>query len=112
MDNYPALSPSFKSTIEYLDGIEVTRAKDGTPRVRSFWSGRRVGKMVLSHLGLSAANRTTLEAFYDAHRTAKISYSSRLTNYQSVTCYLVSPPQFEPSQAPGQWDCTINLLGA
>jgi len=112
VDSYPSLSVALDSTIEFLDGIKTQRAENGDVQAWSMWSAQKVGKMVLKHAALSSAQRTTLESFYTAHRTVKITHNSRLTNYQTVTCLMTSPPQFVPSKVPGCWDATANLLGA
>jgi len=66
MAAYPTFGQSKGSTEEWIDDIQIDRAADGTPRLRSFYTFKK--KLFnLRHL-LNAADVSTLQSFYDSYR--------------------------------------------
>jgi hypothetical protein len=66
---YPTFTynPSQSSSEELLDDLQVDRASNGKPKVRSFYTAPKKA-FSLVHEGMTGAERTTLLAYYAANR--------------------------------------------
>lgn len=106
MATYPTLSTSYGSDLKPVNGISVDRAEDGTARVRSFHVSDK-GTFPVAHPWLSAANKSTLDAFYAANRLLPFDYTSPTDSVLRV-CVFAAPIRY--TRKPGEfWDAVVEM---
>lgn len=106
MNTYPTLRTAPGSDPQPIDNFEVTRASDGTARVR-VTSADKMKFPSIKHPGISSAERTTLEDFYAANRLVPFTYNDPSTG-SAFTCMFAARPKY--ARQPGEfWDASVNL---
>lgn len=83
MAGYPTFGQTKGSTEEWLDDVQIDRAANGTPRLRSFYTFKKK-RFNLRHV-LNATDVATLQTFYDSYRLVQNS----LTWQRDGLIYLV-----------------------
>jgi hypothetical protein len=89
---YPSLAQWTGSKDEWTDDIVLDRAVSGGVKARAFFTAKK-RRFTLKHR-LTAADRTTLETFYNANRllAVTLTWAGDGNNY---TCLFEQPPRFE-----------------
>ena len=72
MASYPAISFALASDPNIKDGVVVDRAMNGTARGRNLYDSKKYAPIQLRHVGVSTADKNTLETFYDNNRAAAV----------------------------------------
>lgn len=99
MATYPVLKTAYKSDPAPLDKIQIDRAEDGTGRGRSFYASSKVAIKPM-HPFMTAAERTTLDAFYAVNRLLEFNYACPASGITYVAMF-AKPPVYEI--LPGGW---------
>ena len=105
MAAYPSLPVCDGSKIERKSGVEIDRATNGAARGRNLYSADK-SEFKLKHNLITAAQRTTLDAFYAANKNITFTFTFDGTTY---TCLFSSAPQYEP--LPGAYyDALVEMV--
>ncbi len=97
---------SLESDETLRDDLAVDRASNGAVRVRAFYSAPR--RSFVLRLGvLTAAEKATLETFYNTNRTATFSFVWDADGV-SYTCVFAQAPKFK-RLVGARWSAEVNL---
>lgn len=90
---YPSFFTLADSTVTPADGMDPQRATNGALKLRRLWSADKAS-FDLGHV-LTAAQKSTLDAFYAANKDLDITYRwpRPATDY---TARFVAPPRYTP----------------
>jgi hypothetical protein len=106
MATYPDLPTARGSDPEPVNQIDIDRAEDGTARGRSFYSADRV-RITVVHPLLTAAQKTTLAAFYSSNRLVAFTYLSP-SDSVSRSMLFAKPPAYV-NRPGGRFDATVEM---
>lgn len=104
MSAFPSIPFEYDSRQEPLQERKLTRATDGTARLRTFWSGKY--KLVIQFKQLSAADRTSIESHFALNESNSFDFDWDGTTY--VCLYGEHPFKWSP-QPGGLWALTMEL---
>lgn len=91
MPAYPDLPYSYDATVERVDDLVVARASNGAIRARAFFATQpRIFRF--RHERLTAAQKATLESFYETNRTASITFSWKTPDPVNYTVLFAPSP--------------------
>ena len=85
MANYPTLVVSELSE-RAVDDILMSRARSGGPKARRLFTGKK-REFKVSHKDLTAAQRTTLESFFDTNRALTFNFTHPSTGVVYVVIF-------------------------
>jgi len=108
---YPTFTynPSQSSEETLLDDLQVDRASNGSPKVRSFYTAPKKAFSVV-HEGMTSAERATLLAFYSANRLSSFSFVW-VADGVTYTCLFSAPPKSVITSGL-HWTVTTQLIEA
>ena len=89
MANYPSFGQDISSTVTILDDINLDRASNGKPRMRRFYTSP-VKEFSVVHT-LTAANKDTLLAFYNANRYVSFTFVWNAENTTHTAMFSTAP---------------------
>ena len=105
MNTLPSIPYTYTTTVEIADDFRLIRAVDGTARMRGFYTAAK-HKYNLVWDQLTAADKGTLEAFYNANRGQQISFTA-LDDGVTRTCYVTG---WKPTPRKGsRWSVEMKL---
>lgn len=105
MSAFPAIAPTYASTIDEESDRSVDRATDGSPIVREFYSGKE--RVVVVFEGLTAAERATIKAHRAAHSLLAFDFDWDGTILSCV--YGPSALKWKPEK-PDRWGLRMGLV--
>lgn len=105
MAAYPTTIPiTYESTPSRVDGFVALRATNGKLKVRKLMSGEK-NEWEVAH-DLTGAQRTTLEAFYQANKY--LTFDFTWPGVGTFTCKFMSAPVY--TDMPGGWyKCKVKI---
>jgi len=108
---YPtfAYNPSQSSAEDLLDDLQVDRASNGKPRVRSLYTAPKKAWTVV-HEGMTSAERATLLAYYAANRLLSFDFVWAADGV-TYTCLFAAPPKSVITSGL-HWTVTTQLIEA
>lgn len=90
MAAYPSLPFVNGSGDDLLDDLQIDRASNGKPRGRVLYTSE-MRRFVLHHVGISAADLASVDAFYSANRAAEFDFT--WDDGTTYTCIFARPPE-------------------
>jgi len=105
MATYPTLSTAYGSDPDPLPSIDIDRSEDGTARGRAL--GNDKARFRITHRWLSAADKSTLDAFYSANRLLAFDYVSPADG-ATYSCIFVGKPKYE-RHVGDYWTATVQF---
>jgi hypothetical protein len=99
MAAYPDLPLAMNSRRRIINGTVSDMASDGTLWARNFHS-QLVYEFTLIHIGMTAAQASTLEAFYTTNKANAITLTYKKDSAQ-YNCHFPIPPDIDHDK--GQW---------
>lgn len=108
MATYPTLPTKSGSDPRPVTGPDIDRAEDGTARARNY--GADKVEIQLTHPFMTAAQKTTLSAFYTANRLIKFDYVS-LSDGVTYSCLFAEQITWQRDSA-GRHTASIKLAEA
>jgi hypothetical protein len=106
MATYPDLPTARGSDPEPINTLDIDRAEDGTGRGRSYYAADKV-KITVEHPLITAAQKTTLAAFYTSNRLVTFTYLSP-SDSVSRTMLFAAPPAYV-NRPGGRFDATVEM---
>lgn len=106
MATYPTLPTRAGGDPQPIDSIEIDRAGDGSARGRSLYSSDKA-RFSLEHPWLTAAQKSTLSAFYTANRLIPFNYISGMSG-ATHSCLFSKPPAYT-YQRGGYWTAKVEM---
>lgn len=105
MATYPTLPTAFGSDPVPVRMLTVDRAEDGTARARVFGSDK--AQITVQHPWISAAQKSTLDAFYSANRSLSFDYIDP-TSGGAYVCIFGGAPRYTRKEGD-YWDASVPM---
>lgn len=107
MANYPSFLQTRVSDEQILDDIVIDRAVNGGVKARAFYTARKK-VFRIRHKCLLAADRATLDAFYEANRLITFTFTWAADDV-AYTCLFSGPIKYTRAGG-GRWEADVNMV--
>lgn len=104
MSAFPAIPFTYASRQESLQDRRIKRGTDGSPRIRTFWSGKF--RLAVHFELLEAADRASIEAHFAANESISFDFDWDGTTYACI--YGEHPFKWTP-QPGDRWALDMDL---